>query len=168
MLGVPWHPELAMGAIASHDVRVLDRDLIDALGVSDADIEEATVRQRRELERQEQAFRRGLPPVPLDGREAVLVDDGLATGATMRAAAIAVRRAGAARVVAAAPVGSPEAVERLRQVCDAVVCPLVPRAFVSVGSWYADFSQVADDEVRSLLRDLAPAEPPDPDHIRER
>jgi predicted phosphoribosyltransferase len=150
-LGVPGHPELAMGAIASGGVRVMNDDAVIGDGPAAAAIEEVTRAERLELERRERAYRDGRPAMPIAGRTAILVDDGLATGSTMRAAVLAVRRLRPARVVVAVPVGAWEACEALRAIADDVVCPLTPQAFSAVGFWYSDFSQTTDDEVRRLL-----------------
>ena len=150
-LGLPGHPELAMGAIASGDVRVLNEDVLDSYPVSRAAIDAVTRTERLELERRERAYRDGRPLVPVQGRIAILVDDGLATGSTMWAAVVAVRRLQPARVVVAVPVGARETCEALRKVADDVVCVLTPEPFQAVGLWYVDFSQTTDDEVRQLL-----------------
>jgi predicted phosphoribosyltransferase len=150
-LGLPGHPELAMGAIASGDVRVLNEDVLDSYPVSQAAIDAVTRTERLELERRERAYRDGRPLVPVQGRIAILVDDGLATGSTMWAAVVAVRRLQPARVVVAVPVGAEETCEALRKVADDVVCALTPEPFQAVGLWYVDFSQTTDDEVRQLL-----------------
>ena len=150
-LGLPGHPELAMGAIASGDVRVLNEDVLDSYPVSRAAIGAVTRTERLELERRERAYRDGRPLVPVQGRIAILVDDGLATGSTMWAAVVAVRRLQPARVVVAVPVGAEETCEALRKVADDVVCALTPEPFQAVGLWYVDFSQTTDDEVRQLL-----------------
>jgi putative phosphoribosyl transferase len=150
-LGLPGHPELAMGAIASGDVRVLNEDVLDSYPVSRAAIDAVTRTERLELERRERAYRDGRPLVPVQGRIAILVDDGLATGSTMWAAVVAVRRLQPARVVVAVPVGARETCEALRKVADDVVCALTPEPFQAVGLWYVDFSQTTDDEVRQLL-----------------
>jgi putative phosphoribosyl transferase len=150
-LGLPGHPELAMGAIASGDVRVLNEDVLDSYPVSRAAIGAVTRTERLELERRERAYRDGRPLVPVQGRIAILVDDGLATGSTMWAAVVAVRRLQPARVVVAVPVGARETCEALRKVADDVVCVLTPEPFQAVGLWYVDFSQTTDDEVRQLL-----------------
>jgi predicted phosphoribosyltransferase len=150
-LGLPGHPEFAMGAIASGDVRVLNEDVVTSYRVPAAAIEAVAREERAELERREQAYRGGRPLSPVEGRTVILVDDGLATGSTMRAAVLAVRRLGPARVVVAAPVGSWQACRDLREIADDVVCPLVPEPFHAVGLWYGDFSQTTDDEVRRLV-----------------
>jgi predicted phosphoribosyltransferase len=150
-LGLPGHPELAMGAIASGGVRVMNEDVISAYRPSPTAIETVTQAELIELERRERAYRDHRPPVPVEGRTAILVDDGLATGSTMRAAVLAVRRLRPAQVIVAVPVGAPETCEALREVADEVVCALTPDPFSAVGLWYVDFSQTTDEEVRNLL-----------------
>ena len=150
-LGLPGHPELAMGAIASGGVRVLNQDVLEFIAVPQATIDALTSTEQLELERRERAYRDGRPLVPIEGRVVILVDDGLATGSTMRAAVLAVRRLHPARVVVAVPVGAWEACQDLREVADEVVCAFTPEPFGAVGLWYADFSQTTDAEVRQLL-----------------
>jgi predicted phosphoribosyltransferase len=150
-LGLPGHPELALGAIASGGVRVMNEDIVTWYRIPAATIEAVTRAERTELERRERAYRDGRPPVPIEGRTIILVDDGLATGSTMRAAVHAIRRLRPARVIVAVPVGAREACEALREIADEVVCPLTPEPFSAVGLWYVDFSQTTDDEVRHLL-----------------
>jgi predicted phosphoribosyltransferase len=150
-LGLPGHPELAMGAIASGGVRVMNKDVIMLHRPSAAGIEAVTRAELTELNRREQAYRGGRQPLPVEGRTVVLVDDGLATGSTMRAAVLAIRRLRPARVIVAVPVGARETCEALRDVADEVVCALVPEPFSAVGLWYIDFSQTTDEEVRQLL-----------------
>jgi putative phosphoribosyl transferase len=150
-LGLPDHPELAMGAIASGDVQVMNEDVLESYPVSQAAIEAVTRAERLELERREREYRDGRPLVPIDGRTVILVDDGLATGSTMRAAVVAVRRLKPARVVVAVPVGAWQTCQALREVADEVVCAFTPEPFRAVGLWYADFSQTTDAEVRQLL-----------------
>lgn len=150
-LGVPWHPELAMGAVASGDVRVLNQDVLDAMGVSPSELDAATERERAEVARREREYRGGRAPLPVDGRRAVVVDDGLATGATAEAAVRAVRARGADRVLLAVPVGATATVNRLRGVADEVVCAATPAGFMSVGGYYQDFQPVTDREVRQIL-----------------
>jgi predicted phosphoribosyltransferase len=150
-LGVPGHEELAMGAIASGGLIVLDEGVVQALGITRAQLQRAVAAELRELERREAAYRDGREPPELEGKTVVLVDDGLATGSTMRAAALAVRQLRPARTVVAVPVASPDTCDELRDVVDEVVCGLTPRPFRSVGQWYDDFSQTTDDEVRELL-----------------
>jgi predicted phosphoribosyltransferase len=150
-LGLPGHAELAMGAIASGGVRVLNDDVLRMYPVSPSAIEAVTRTERLELERREGAYRDGRALAPVAGRIALLVDDGLATGSTMRAAVLAVRRLQPARVVVAVPVGARETCQALREVADDVICTLTPEPFRAVGLWYADFSQTTDEEVRQLL-----------------
>jgi len=151
-LGVPGHEELAMGAIASGGVRVLNEGVVDELGIPPAMIDAVEAEERGELERREHAYREGRPPAPIKGRTVVLVDDGLATGATMRAAVTAVRKLAPAEVVVAVPVAAEPTCEEIRKTADVVVCPRTPEHFYAVGQWYDDFSQTTDDEVRALLR----------------
>jgi predicted phosphoribosyltransferase len=150
-LGLPGHPELAMGAIASGDVRVLNEDVVESYRVPRTAIDAVARAERLELERRERSYRDGRPLLPIDGRVVILVDDGLATGSTMWAAVVAVRRLQPARVVVAVPVGAADTCEALRNVADEVVCAFTPEPFRAVGLWYADFSQTTDDEVRQLL-----------------
>jgi putative phosphoribosyl transferase len=150
-LGLPAHPELAMGAIASGGVRVMNEDVVTLYRPSAAAIEAVTRAELAELQRREQAYRDGRQPLPIDGRTVILVDDGLATGSTMRAAVLAIRGLRPARVIVAVPVGARETSAALREVADEVVCALVPEPFSAVGLWYNDFSQTTDEEVRHLL-----------------
>jgi len=151
-LGVPWHPELGMGAIAERGVVLLNDEVVRATGVSAADIERVRRREEAELRRRAEVYRQGRPPRDLAGATAILVDDGLATGFTARAAIESARRGGAERVVLAVPVGAADTVRALRRMADEVVCPLTPRDFAAVGVWYDDFRQVGDGEVVELLR----------------
>jgi predicted phosphoribosyltransferase len=155
-LGLPGHPEFAIGAIATGGVRVLNDDAIQALGVSLAVIDAVTRTEAAELRRREEAYRGSLGATAITGQTAILVDDGLATGSTMQAAAVAVRRMQASRIVVAVPVGAAEACERLRAVVDEVVCPFTPVPFTAVGRWYGDFSETTDADVRHLLALTAP------------
>jgi putative phosphoribosyl transferase len=150
-LGVPWNPEFAMGAIASGGERLIDDMLVRELGISTRDVEEVASNEAYELERRERVYRGGRPAPDLRGRTVILVDDGLATGSTMRVAVRAVRRQAPARVVVAAPVAAPEACELLRNEADEVVCAEMPDPFLGVGRWYLDFSQTSDEEVCRLL-----------------
>ena len=150
-LGVPGHEELAMGALASGGEPRVNAETVRALRVGAADIERVIARERRELERRERAYRAGRAPPVIRGRTVILVDDGLATGATMLAAAESVRAAGAARVIVAVPVASAEACALLRGATDEVIALLVPDELYAVGAWYTDFTQTTDDEVRTLL-----------------
>ena len=150
-LGVPGHAELAMGAIASGGVRVLSHDIIGQLGVSPDDIDAVTQRERAELDRRDRMYRGDRPQTPLTGRTVILVDDGLATGATMEAAILAVRQSSPARLIVAAPVGAADTCDRLRTIADDVVCASTPEYFQAVGLWYERFDQTTDEEVMTLL-----------------
>ncbi|HZP89124.1 MAG TPA: phosphoribosyltransferase [Burkholderiales bacterium] len=151
-LGVPGHEELAMGAIASGGVRVLNEDVISMAGVSPDQIERVTQREEQELQRREQSYRGAGEPIDVAGKRVFLVDDGLATGSTMRAAVRALRAMHAGEVMVAVPVAAPETCEQLREEADDVVCLLTPAAFYAVGLWYEDFSQTSDEEVKALLQ----------------
>jgi putative phosphoribosyl transferase len=156
-LGVPGHRELAMGAIAAGS-RVLNTDVITSLGITEHAIDEVAASEAAVAAAREQEYRGIHPPVPLSGRVAVVVDDGLATGATARAAVQALARRAEdrpARVVLAVPVAPPDTLAELTQHVDEVVCLLTPRPFFAVGEWYDDFAQVEDDEVRRLLAERA-------------
>jgi putative phosphoribosyl transferase len=155
-LGVPGREELAMGAIASGGVRVVNDMAVRALDLTPEMIEEAAEREGRELERRAQAYRDGRPAPEVSGRIVILVDDGLATGSTMRAAIEALRTLGPARVVVAVPVGSPDVCQAFREVADDVICAREPEPFYAVGAWYNDFTQTTDDEVRDLLQRASP------------
>jgi putative phosphoribosyl transferase len=150
-LGVPGHSELAMGAIASGGVRVLNEETIDILGIAPEAIAEIANRERRELKRREEAYRDGRSELPISGRTVILVDDGLATGSTMLAAVRAVRGKQPRRLVVAVPVGAADTCESLRHEVDEVVCAVEADRFGAVGFWYEDFSETSDDEVRKLL-----------------
>jgi predicted phosphoribosyltransferase len=150
-LGLPGNEELAIGAIASGGVTVLNDDVVNALAVPPGVVEAVAGRERDELERRERLYRGERPPPEVAGRTAIVVDDGLATGATMRAAVLALRRLDPARVVVAVPVASRQAVEELGAIADACVAVATPSPFFGVGLWYRDFSQTTDDEVRDLL-----------------
>lgn len=152
-LGVPGHLELAMGAVASGGVRVLNDDVVERLAISEADLEAATVRERRELERREAAYRDGRPARSVRGATVVLVDDGIATGASMLAAVRGVRQLGAARVIVAAPVVAKATQESLRAAADAIDCVSAPDDFTSVGMAYRDFHAMSDAEVTALLHE---------------
>lgn len=151
-LGMPGHEEYAMGAIASGGVRVLNAEALRYSRVDENALEAVTARERRELERRDRLYR-GERAVPeLKDRVVLLVDDGLATGSTMRAAVQAVRQQGPARIVLVAPVASTDAIAQLEPLVDEVVCPLVPDWLSSIGEWYRDFGQTSDGEVQALLR----------------
>jgi putative phosphoribosyl transferase len=154
-LGVPGHEELAMGAIATGGVLVLDDGAVRWLGISEEQIQRTLARELEELRRREAAYRNGRPPPDLRGKTVILVDDGLATGASMQAAARAVRRHEPARIVIAVPVASKATCDQFRDEVDEVVCAVTPAPFYSVGNWYEDFSQTSDEEVRELLERAA-------------
>lgn len=150
-LGVPGHEELAMGAIAPGDILVLNNEVIRYLEISPAVIDYVARNERRELERRDRLYRGSRPPQELAGRIVILVDDGLATGSTMRAAVSAVRQRRPARIVVAVPVGASSTLKEMEKEADEVVAVLSPEPFEGVGRWYDDFSQTNDDEVRCLL-----------------
>ena len=150
-LGLLGHEELAMGAIASGGVRVLNESLIRALQVRPETIELVARKEQAELERREEAFRGSRPFPQLEQRNVILVDDGLATGSTMRAAIEAVRQQKPQRLIVAVPVGAVESCQKIEPLVDELVCPLQPANFMAVGQWYDDFSQIEDEEVRELL-----------------
>ena len=152
-LGVPGHEELAMGAIASGNVRVLNPDVVDALGISESAIEAVTKQESAELARREREYRGDRPTPDMTSREVVLVDDGLATGSTMRAAAAALRLMDPARIVVGVPVASRETCHEFRAEVDQIVCAITPEPMYAVGLWYEDFSQTTDEEVRDLLKE---------------
>jgi putative phosphoribosyl transferase len=151
-VGMPGQPELAMGAVASGGARVLNDDVVSLLAGGEAVFEQAAARELDEVARRERAYRGQRPPLSVSGRTCIVVDDGIATGATMAVAVQALRSLGARRIVAAAPVTSRSARERLEGCADAVVCLSEPFWFQSVGQWYEDFEQIQDDEVIELLR----------------
>jgi len=150
-LGVPGQEELAMGAIASGGVRVMNRDVLDYLRLSDSALEAVVARELRELERRERAFRGDKPPLDVRDRTVVVVDDGLATGSTMRAAARALRAMAPRAIVVAVPVGAPATCRELRSEADDIICLSTPEPFEAVGMWYDDFTQTTDAEVHALL-----------------
>jgi len=150
-LGVPGQEELAMGAIASGGVRVLNHAVIRALGLSQGEINEVIRREAQELRRREEQFRGDRPPLDLKGKTVILVDDGLATGATMWAAITAVRHQQPAKIVMAVPVADPQGCESFRQIADEVVCAITAEPLHAVGLWYQEFPQMTDEEVRDLL-----------------
>jgi len=151
-LGVPGQEELAMGAIASGGVRVVNDDVVDALGIPASAIDRVAAEEARELQRRETEYRGARPAPDVRGRTVILVDDGLATGSTMRAAVAALRALGPARIVVAVPVAAPATCDDLRREVDEIVCFATPEPFMAVGRFYDDFSQTTDDEVRALLR----------------
>jgi putative phosphoribosyl transferase len=154
-LGAPGQEELALGAIASGGVRVINDVVVRELGLDEPDLERATAVAERELRRREQLYRNGRPPVDVAGRTAILVDDGLATGASMRAAARALRPRNPERVVVAVPVAARQTCKELASEVDEIVCLETPTPFLAVGSWYDEFGQTSDEEVRELLERAA-------------
>ena len=154
-LGLPGHEELAIGAIASGGVRVLNEDIVRALNIPESVIESIARRELQELERRERTYRGNRPPPEVRGRTVVLVDDGLATGASMRAAVAALRAQNPARIVVAVPTAAPETCEAFESEVDEIVCAMTPEPFYGVGRWYEDFSQTTDEEVRALLEEAA-------------
>lgn len=151
-LGVPGQEELAFGAVASGGVRVLNQDVVNSLDISDAQVAAIAARELREVQRREAYYREGLPPALWHGRRLTLVDDGLATGASMHAAVLALRKHQPKTIAVAVPVAPQDTLERLRGIADAVFCVATPMPFRGVGAWYDDFAQVDDDTVRDLLR----------------
>jgi putative phosphoribosyl transferase len=151
-LGMPGQPELAMGAIASGGVRVLNEGVVRWAGIPDTVIDAVTRREQTELQRREREYRQGLPAPDLRDKVVILVDDGLATGSTMRAAAQSVRAHHPKHVIVAVPVGAPDTCQQFTDVADETVCARTPEPFSAVGLWYRDFSQTTDDEVRTLLQ----------------
>jgi predicted phosphoribosyltransferase len=158
-IGLPGQEELALGAVATGGVRVLNGEIIAALDVPPRIVDEVTAREAQELARRERLYRGDRPPPELRGKTVIVVDDGLATGASMFAAIQALREQQPARIVVAVPVGPPVSCEALRTVVDDVVCVITPEPFHAVGHWYDDFDQTGDDEVRALLEE--PAKPSD-------
>ncbi len=150
-LGVPGQEELAMGAITTGGQRLMNRRVVDALGLSEDVIQAAVARETRELERHERLYTRGQCRPDFKNKTVIVVDDGIATGASIRLAMESLRKQGASRIVLAVPVGPPECIAELRQVADEVVCLVEPSRFVAVGHWYENFQQVSDHEVCQLL-----------------
>src|ERR1700733_5842522 len=150
-LGVPGYEELAIGAVATGGVRVLNDQLVERLGIPEQMIDAVAARELQELARRERRYRGGRPPPDVRGRTVILVDDGLATGATMHAAIEALRQQNPARIVVAVPTASPESCEEIREKVDDVICAITPEPFHAVGIWYQDFSQTTDEEVHDLL-----------------
>jgi putative phosphoribosyl transferase len=150
-VGVPGHEELAMGALASGGLLVLDERIVRRLSLGREQVERAVAKEAAELQRREAAYDGTLEPEDLEGKTVILVDDGLATGSTMRAAALAVRQLSLAKIVVAVPVAAEETCDQFRDVVDEVVCEVTPRPFLAVGAWYDDFSQTSDEEVLELL-----------------
>lgn len=153
-LGVPGHEELAIGAIASGGIRVLNEGIIQALNIPEEIIEQVVQRERQELQRREQAYRGDYPPPEIHGRVAILVDDGLATGASMRAAVVGVRAQDPERIVVAVPTAALETCEAFENEVDEIICAITPEPFLGVGRWYEDFEQTTDEGVRLFLQDI--------------
>jgi len=162
-LGVPGHEELAMGAIASGGIRVLNEDVLYVLPDAQSIVEMVTAIEREELKRRERDYRGDRPAPEVRGQTVILVDDGLATGATMRAAAAALRQQGAAKIIVAVPVGAPSSCHEIRSAADEVVCLQTPGSFMGVGQYYEDFSQTTDEEVRELLAAASTSKGPEAD-----
>jgi predicted phosphoribosyltransferase len=163
-IGCPWHPELGVGAIGEDGVRILNDALIAELRLSRQELEAVTAREQLELERRVRRYRAGRSPADLRGRTVIVIDDGIATGFTARAAVTVARRRGAARVVLAVPVGSTSAIHELGELADDIVCQHISDAFWAIGQFYADFTQTSDDEVAACLAEAATAaERPPPD-----
>lgn len=161
-LGVPRNPELAMGAVASGGVRVLNHGLIRQLGIGEEWLEQEVETQTRELERRGRRYRGDEPPAAVEGRTVILVDDGIATGATVRAAVHAVQAQNPARVIVAVPTAAPDSIRMLEEEVDEVVCPHSPEPFSAVAAWYHDFPQVDDEEVVRILAAARAERPVDP------
>jgi predicted phosphoribosyltransferase len=151
-LGVPGHEELAMGAIATGGVRVLNEDVVRMLNIPDSIIDAVARKEGVELMRRELAYRDDRPPTPVNGKTVILIDDGLATGSTMRAALAALRRQGPDKVVVAVPIGAAETCEAFKHEADETICAETPEPFYAVGVWYRDFSETTDEEVHDLLK----------------
>lgn len=156
-LGMPGHEEFAIGAIATGGVRIVNHEAVSAFGVSNAELEAVTAEEMLELERRERRYRGNRPPPLVAGKSVILVDDGLATGSTMRAAIAALRQEEPARIVVAVPTAAPETCEELRASVDEMICAMTPEPFYAVGLWYDDFGQTSDEEVHDLLELAAQA-----------
>jgi len=152
-LGLPGHEEVAAGAIANGGLRVLNIPLLEMYSVTGPEMARVLQRERAELDRQERCYRADRPPLDVRGKTVILVDDGLATGSTMRAAVLALKQARPARIVVAVPVAPPDTCESLRSDADAVFCPMTPQPFGAVGRWYVDFGQTSDEEVLDSLEE---------------
>lgn len=154
-LGVPAQEELALGALAGKNIRVLNYDIIDLLNIDETVMDTIIAREQAELERRNRLYRQGKPPPAIEGKTIIIIDDGLATGATMRVAISSLRQAGAARIIAAVPVGAAAACDKIEEEADQLICLHTPEPFYGVGQWYNDFSQTSDDEVLALLNNAA-------------
>jgi putative phosphoribosyl transferase len=158
-LGLPGHPELAMGAIATGGVRVFNGDVINSLRIPDEVVDAVSAQEFAELQRREKAYRDDLPPPQVEGKTVILVDDGIATGSTMLTAIAALRQLNAAHVVVGTPVVAASTYYEIRRAADDVAAVMVPEQFYAVGQWYEDFSQTSDDQVRQLLAEAARRRP---------
>ena len=158
-LGLPNQPELAMGAIATGGVRVINREVVEAWQIPEIVIDAVAAQEQEELARREHEYRGDLPSPEVEGKTVIVVDDGVATGATMLAAVVALRELRAARIIVAAPVIAGSSYYRIRRVADDVAAVIVPEEFCGVGQWYEDFSQTSDDEVRALLAEATRRQP---------
>ena len=158
-LGLPGHPELAMGAIATGGVRVFNGEVVDALRIPDEVIDSVSAEELVELQRRENTYRAGLPPLEIEGKTVIVVDDGVATGSTMLAAVSALRQLNAARIVVAAPLIAASSCREIKRKADEVGTVMIPERFYAVGQWYEDFSQTSDQEVRELLGQAARRQP---------
>jgi putative phosphoribosyl transferase len=154
-LGVPGQEELGMGALASGGITVFNQPIVDYLAISSETIKAAVSREQKELERREREYRDGKPATNIQGQIVILVDDGLATGSSMRVAATALRKKSPAQIVVAVPVASPATCRELETEVDRVICAVTPEPFWAIGQWYRNFSQTTDEEVRELLRRAA-------------
>ena len=158
-LGLPGHPELAMGAIASGGVRVFNGEVVNALRIPDEVVDAVSAEELAELQRREKVYRAGLPPLDVEGKTIIVVDDGIATGSTMLAAVSALRQLNAARIIIAAPVVAASTYREMQRAADEVTAVIMPERFYAVGQWYEDFSQTSDEEVRDLLTRAARRQP---------
>lgn len=156
-LGVPGHEELAMGAIAAGNIIFIDELMVRRMRIPEGALRQVVAMEHKELERRQMLYRSGIPMPDVAGKIVIIVDDGFATGATMRAAIGSLRAAGAARIIAAAPVGSRHTCDELRHVADEVICARTPEPFFGVGQWYRDFGQTSDEEVLELLGQHVPS-----------
>lgn len=154
-LGVPWNPELAMGAVATGGVRILEQETVRSLAIPNEEIAKVAAQEELELERREQVYRSGRAPLSVAGKKVILVDDGIATGSTMRAGVAALRKLGPTRIVIAVPVAPHAACALLRKLADEVVCAIEAEDFFAIGEWYEDFTQLSDTDVRNLLENAS-------------
>ncbi|MFP4072239.1 MAG: phosphoribosyltransferase [Desulfovibrionales bacterium] len=153
-IGVPGREEFAMGAIATGGIRVLNSDVVQMLQIPESEIERVAAQEQKELQRREREYRGEKPPPKISGRTVLVVDDGLATGATMRAAVKALQKENPARLIVGVPTAAPETCDQFREMADEIVCLSTPSPFYAVGTWYEDFTQTTDEEVRDLLQEI--------------